>query len=96
MGLTMDLTNLSQSTPGTPLARARAFVVFDAATGAILHVHHTVEFEGGAPQREAPQDRALRLAPAGPHAEVIEVDPAAVNHGRPVKIDLATRKVVAR
>ena len=92
----MDLTNLSQSTPGTPLAKARAFVVFDAATGAILHVHHTVEFEGGAPQHETPEERARRFAGAGPHAEVIEVDPAAVNHGRPVEIDLATHKVVAR
>jgi len=92
----MDLTNLSQSTPGTPVARARAHVVFDATTGAILHVHHSVEFQGGALQSEAPEDRALRLARAGPHAEVIEVDPAAVNHRRPVKIDLATRKVVAQ
>jgi hypothetical protein len=92
----MDPTNLSQSTPGTPPARARAFVVFDSATGAILHVHHAVEFEGGAPQRETPHDRARRWAGAGPHAEVIEVDPAAVNHRLPVRIDLATRKVVAQ
>jgi hypothetical protein len=95
----MDLTNIPQSTPGGPLARARAHVVFDGKTGAILHVHHTVEFEGGAPQGEAPQDRARRLASLGadadPDAEVIEVDPADVNHHRPVKIDLHTRRVVA-
>jgi hypothetical protein len=94
----MDPTNLSQSTPGTPLATARAFVVFDAATGAILHVHYAVEFEGGAPQSEAPEDRARRMASVGADvdAEVIEVDPADVNHRRPVKIDLATRKVVTQ
>ena len=89
---------MSQSTAGRPVARARAHVVFDAATGAILHVHHTIEFEGGAPQREAPEDRARRMASVGADvdAEVIEVDPAEVNHRRPVKIDLATRKVVAQ
>ena len=89
---------MPQSTPGGPVARARAHVVFDAATGAILHVHHTIEFEGGAPQHETPEDRALRMASVGADidAEVVEVDPAEVNHRRPVKIDLATRKVVAR
>jgi hypothetical protein len=89
----MDLTDMPQSTPGGPVATARAFVVFDALTGAILHVHHVVEFEGGAPHAEAPQDRARRLAGVD-SAEVIEVDPALVNHRRPVKIDLATRHVV--
>ncbi|HLZ82211.1 MAG TPA: hypothetical protein VKQ54_01505 [Caulobacteraceae bacterium] len=93
----MTLTNLPQSTPGTPAARSRAHVVFDATTGAILHVHYTVEFEGGAPQSEDPKDRARRLASLGVDvdAEVVEVDPSDVNHHRPVKIDLATRRVVS-
>ena len=91
----MDQTNRPQSTPGTPVARARAYVVFDAQTGAIFHVHHTVEFEAGAPQSESPEARARRWAGAAPHAEVVEVDPDTVNHRRPVKIDLATRLVVA-
>jgi hypothetical protein len=94
----MDLTNMPQSTPGGAVARTRAHVVFDATTGAILHVHHTVEFEGGAPQSEAPEDRARRMASVGADidAEVVEVDPSDVNHHRPIKIDLHTRGVVAQ
>jgi hypothetical protein len=95
MGMSMDLAHQPQSTPGTPAARSRAYVVFDAATGAIFHVHHTVEFEGGVPQREAAEERVRRLIRPGPSVEVIEVDPAEVNHRRPVRVDLTSRKVVA-
>lgn len=95
----MVLDNLPQSTPGTPAAKSRAYVVYGGKTGAILHVHYTVEFDGGAPQTEGPRDRALRMAGAAADpsadAQVIELDPAAVNHRRPIRIDLATRRVVA-
>ena len=94
MGLIMRPQHLPQATPGGATSRSRAHVVYDAATGTICHVHHTVEFEGGAPQPEAPEDRARRLCGAGAGFEVIEVEPDEVNHRRPLKVDPATRSVV--
>ncbi len=84
----------AQATPGTPKHGSRAHVVYDTATGSILHVHHTVEFEGGAPVTERPETRAKRMAGSRPGAEVVEVDPSEVNHRRPIKVDPATRKIV--
>lgn len=83
----------AQSTPGTPKPRARAHVVYDKTSGSILHVHHTIEFEGGAPVEEAPEARALRMAGSRDGADVVEVDPAEVNHRRPIRIDPGTRRV---
>ncbi len=90
----MNPNPISQSTPGVPAARETAHVVYDAATGAILHVHHSVTFEGAAAHRESHHDRARRHAGAGPDAPVIDVDPAEVNHRRPVRVDPATRTIV--
>ncbi|MEO8813172.1 MAG: hypothetical protein ABI376_09715 [Caulobacteraceae bacterium] len=90
----MTSSGAPQSTPGVPASRARTHVVHDKATGAILHVHHTVEFEGGAAQAEAPEDRALRLARAGSEAAVVEVDPAEVDHRRSIRIDPETGRVI--
>ena len=86
----------AQATPGTPKHRARAHVVYDRMTGSILHVHHTVEFEGGTPVTEPHETRALRMAGSRDGAGVVEVDPADVNHRRPIRIDPQTRKVVSR
>ena len=85
--------NTPQATPGTPAHRARAHVVYDKATGSILHVHHTVEFEGGTPVAESPAMRALRMAGSRPGAEVIEVEPSEVNHRRPIRVDPGTRTI---
>jgi hypothetical protein len=77
------------------VSTSRAHVVYDTATGEILHVHLTVVFPHGAPPRESPEAQALRFAGkrAGANAGVIEVDPAEVNHRHPIRIDVATRKV---
>jgi len=50
----------------------------------------------GAPSSEAPAERALRLAGAKAlkDAEVVEVDPAEIDHRSVVRFDLATRKIV--
>ncbi len=82
-----------QSTPGVPAWRERTHLVYDGATGAILHVHHSVEFEGAAPQAESAEARALRWAGPRPGAKVIEVDRAQTTRGR--RIDVATGKLVA-
>ena len=84
----------AQATCGAPAHRERAHVVHDAATGAILHVHHTVEFEGGAPHAETPVDRALRHAGSPAGAKVIEVDPAEVGRHRSSRVDVASGKIV--
>ncbi len=85
--------NTAQATPGTPRHRARAHIVYDRASGSILHVHHTIEFEGGAPAEETPAARAMRMAGSRDGADVVEVDPDEVDHRRPIRVDPATRKV---
>lgn len=90
----MNPKPISQSTPGVPVARERAHVVYDQATGAILHVHHSVTFDGGAAHAESHHARARRYAGAGADAPVIDVDPAEVNHRRPIRVDTATGAIV--
>jgi hypothetical protein len=81
------------STDPTVLAQTRAFVVYDTATGEILHVHRSVTFPENPPGGPEPEARARRLA--GANADVVEVDPDEINHRRPVRVDIATRRVVA-
>jgi hypothetical protein len=85
-----------QSTDRKLAATARAFVVYDRATGEILHIHHSLDFGTGVPARETPEERARRLAGrrAGPDAEIMEVDPAEVRHREPMRVDVGSRKVV--
>jgi hypothetical protein len=81
------------STDPTVLAQTRAFVVYDTTTGEILHVHRSVTFPENPPGSQEPEARARRLA--GANADVVEVDPDEINHRRPVRVDTATRRVVA-
>jgi hypothetical protein len=85
-----------QSTNTRIVSHCRAYVVYDTATGEVLHVHHSVTFPHGAPMREKPEARALRLAgnKAGASAQVLEVEGAEVNHRDPIRIDTAKRVVV--
>jgi hypothetical protein len=80
------------------VSTSRAHVVYDMVTGEVLHVHLTVVFPHGAPARESPDAQARRFAGkrAGANAAVMEVDPAEVNHSHPIRIDVATRKVVPK
>ncbi len=85
--------NASQATPGVPASRERAHVVHDA-DGSILHIHHSVEFEGGAIHAESPEERALRLAGSPAGARVIEVDPAEVNRRGDKRVDVASGRLL--
>jgi hypothetical protein len=95
----MSSSNLAQSTTSIE-SKSRAHVVYDKTSGEILHIHHSVVFPQGVPVRESQEARALRFAgnKAGANAEVIEVDPASVNHRNSsgIRIDLAKRKVVCK
>lgn len=85
-----------QSTDPKLVATTRAFVVYDKATGEVLHVHHSVDFGTGTPARETPEARALRLAGhrAGQNAEVVEVNPGEVQHAHKMRFDSASGKIV--
>jgi hypothetical protein len=73
----------------------RAFVVYDRTTGEVLHVHRATHFATSPPAREEPEVRARRLAGnASADVEVLEVDHSALNHKKPVRVDVATRRLV--
>ena len=73
----------------------RAFVVYDKTTGEVLHVHRSISFATSPPAREEPQARARRLAGrASAEVEVMEVDDNTLNHKKPVRVDVATRRLV--
>jgi hypothetical protein len=95
----MSSSNYAQAT-GNLVAISRAYVVYDRTSGEILHIHRSDIFPQGAPVRESPEARARRYAgnKVGMNADVIEVDPADVNHHNPsgIRIDTATRKVVRK
>jgi hypothetical protein len=70
-------------------SETRVYVVFDRATGEVVHVHETVVFPNTPQGRESPDARALRLAGAtgSENLDVVEVDPA-----RTVEHELTTSK----
>jgi hypothetical protein len=96
MGMKMSKLSLFRSTDPKLMATTRAFVLYDKATGEVLHVHHSHEFGACAPARETPEARALRLAGrrAGANAEVVEVNPAEVQHRGKMRFDSASGKIV--
>lgn len=95
MGLGMKPGHEPQSTEPRIQSISRAYVVYEPASGDILHIHHAVEIVGGPPPLEPPRERALRLAGVVGRndVEVLEVGSAEVNHGRPMRVD-RTRQVV--
>jgi hypothetical protein len=85
-----------QTTDGRLKSEAQAYVVYDGTTGEILHIHHSVTFPHGAPPREKPEARARRFAgkKCGANTEVLKVEPAAVNHSGPMRVDTVKREIV--
>jgi hypothetical protein len=73
----------------------RAYVVYDKATGNVIHVHRCVTFPHTQHGAEAPEERARRIAgEKGRTAGVLETDPAEVELGDPIKVDCTNLKVV--
>jgi hypothetical protein len=93
MGLNMNAARSPQGTMNTPPGTSRAYVVHDAG-GKILHIHHSVEFDGGVSLTEGAASRARRLAGSPKDAAVIETDPAEVSRRHPIRVDTATGKIV--
>jgi hypothetical protein len=85
----------SQSTNSRLVLSSRAYVVYDATTGDVLHIHHAVTPAHVTPAREDDVARARRLAgkKAGANAQVLEVDPAELRQGH-IRIDPAKRTVI--
>lgn len=76
-------------------SETRVYVVFDRATGEVVHVHETVVFPNTPQGRESPDARALRLAGAtgSENLDVVEVDPAEIRVRHRIRIDPVTHKV---
>ncbi len=73
----------------------RAFVVYDKTTGEVFHVHRATSFATSPPAREGPEARARRLAgKASADFEVMEVNNSEINHTKPVRVDVATLRLV--
>lgn len=94
----MSASNQHQSTDPMLTPQVRAHVVYDTTSGEILHMHHSVTFESNSYPSEPPEERARRLASgrAKDNADVLEVDPAELAGRTPIRIDVATRKIVAQ
>ena len=87
---------MAQTTDSTIKSASRAYVVFDKGTGEIIHVHYAVTFSSDVPTSERPEARALRLAgvTSGANLDVLEAEPARVNNLKPMKVDVASRRIV--
>jgi len=91
----MTYSNIPQSSDPGIISILRCHIVYDKATGDVIHIHHSVEFENGAPVREDAVTRARRLAgKAGAHAEVIEVDPSHLPRPGKFRIDPKKHTIV--
>jgi hypothetical protein len=83
------------STDPTLQPRTRAYVIYDKTTGEVLHVHRSVSFPKNPPAREEPEARARRLAgKVSANADVVEVAANELNGRKPVRVDVATRRLV--
>jgi hypothetical protein len=84
------------STNPTLVPQTRAYVIHDTKTGEILHVHRSVTFPNTPPGGEKPEARARRAAGiSSAKAAVIEVDADKINTRNPLRIDVATKRLVA-
>jgi hypothetical protein len=89
VGITM--LHKPQSTSAVA-SRARSFIVYDRKSGAVFHVHHTVEFATGLVSRESHESRARRLSGAtvGDIAAVLEVSTDEFGQATPIRVDPVT------
>jgi hypothetical protein len=61
----MSKNSASQSTNADIVSKPRSFIVYNPTAGAVIHVHHVVEFAQGVIAREAHESRARRFAGRG-------------------------------
>lgn len=85
-----------QSTDTGVVAKTRVYVVHDRTTGKVLHVHYSTTFGHASFGSETPEGRALRLSGAKKTVKlaVLEVGPEEIDHGDPIKVDIARRRVI--
>lgn len=81
----------SDATLGPPAVQC--LVVYDKATGDVVHVHQTVTYAGATQLPEQPADRARRLAGRGDDVEVLEVRREELIRGKPLSVDAATGRL---
>jgi hypothetical protein len=91
----MWMGTVSQSSNADIVSKIRSFIVYDRATGAVLHVHHAVEFETRIAGQEAHESRARRFAGAGATdtSAVLEAPADQFNQAKPTRVDPVTLAV---
>jgi hypothetical protein len=85
----MSMKNASQSTSAEIVSKTRSFIVYDRVTGAVLHVHHAVEFANGMAGLETHESRARRFAAAKPAevSDILEVSTDHFDQAKPMRVD---------
>lgn len=80
--------------------QTRAFVIYDKASGDVLHVHRSIAFgKSSRTGEEAPEDRAWRMAGDAAikkRAAILEVKPSQVDFGAKLRVDLESKKLVRK
>lgn len=89
----------------TAQPHVRSVVVYDAASGRVVHTHHAVTFDGGAAvSDEELSKRALKLAhdsvvglgrAAPRRLEALHVDPTSVAPGIVYRVDVGKHMLIA-
>lgn len=92
MGLTMQHDEFASTDLDRP-ARERVFILYEAGSGRVVHVHHELSFPDAPEFDEGPEDRVRRLAGATDHHRLIEVAPADIQE-HPLRVDVETGRIV--
>jgi hypothetical protein len=89
----------------TGVQQIRTVVIYDSASGRVVHTHHAVTFVGGkSPSEEELKTRALKLAhetvvrtgrKVPSRLEALRVEPASIEPGVEYRVDLKQRSLVA-
>jgi hypothetical protein len=93
--------NLPQSTPLTRTSKSRTLVLYRAHDGKIMHIHHSVEFEGpgtsgGRTSTETAEERLRRLTKVSDDQayHVIEVQASDLPRAA-ARVDHATKAIIS-
>ena len=61
VGLNMTYADIPQSTDSRIVSTSHCYVVFDEATGEVIHIHYSVEIRNGAPVQEDARSTAASV-----------------------------------